>query len=141
MIEYALICENGHRFDAWFRSARTYDDQRAHGTVTCPSCASTAVDKAPMAPAVSRARADSVALAAGHPEHEKLREALRALRSKVESEADYVGDRFAEEARRIHYGEVDPRGIYGEATREEAVGLAEEGIAFLPLPVLPEDGN
>lgn len=141
MISYTLVCDGGHRFDAWFRGAEAYDAQRERGAVTCPVCMSTIVEKAMMAPAISRMDKEKVPLAAGHPEHQKLREAMIALRRKVTSEADYVGDRFAEEARKIHFKEADPRGIYGEATRDEVAGLAEDGIDFMPLPALPEDAN
>jgi hypothetical protein len=99
------------------------------------------VQKQMMAPAVSRAEAEKVSLSIGHPEHRQLREAMRALRQKVVSEADYVGDKFAEEARKIHFKEVDPRGIYGEATREEAAALLEDGVDFMPLPNIPEEAN
>lgn len=87
-----------------------------------------------MAPAVARADKDRVSLSAAHPEAAKVREFLRQYRQKVVSEADYVGDKFAEEARKIHFEEVEPRGIYGEATKEEVAALVEEGVEFLPLP-------
>lgn len=141
MIQYSLICDNAHKFVAWFRSAEAYDAQQERGIVSCPVCASTSVDKALMAPAVSRAGPDRMSLSTGHPEHRQLREAMIALRRKVTSEADYVGDRFAEEARKIHFEEVDPRGIYGEATRDEVVGLLEDGVDFMPLPNLPDEAN
>lgn len=141
MIQYSLQCDNGHKFDAWFQSARAYDEQQARHIVTCPVCMSGQVSKAVMAPAVSRSSSDKVTLSAGHAEHQKLIEFLRALRKKVMSEADYVGDKFAEEARKIHFKEIDPRGIYGEATREEVAGLIEDGIDFMPLPPLPEEAN
>ncbi len=141
MISYTLICDNDHRFDAWFKNADAFDEQRAPGIVSCPACASTVVRKAPMAPAVSRTDTERVPLTAGSPGHARLREAIIALRRKVISEADYVGDRFAEEARRIHFEEADPRAIYGEATRDEVAGLIEDGVDFLPLPRMPEDAN
>jgi hypothetical protein len=141
VIQYSLVCENGHQFDAWFKNAHAYDEQHAGNVVTCPICDSHTVDKALMAPAVSRATSEKLSLSAGHPEHAKIREMLRKVRQKVESEADYVGDKFAEEARKIHYGEVDPRGIYGEASREEVTGLLDEGVEFMPLPVLPDERN
>ena len=141
MIHYSLICDRSHKFDGWFASAGAYDAQHARGLVTCPICLTTEVEKAIMAPAVSRAGSDKVALSMGHPEHAKLREAVLALRNKVTSEADYVGDKFAEEARKIHYKEVDPRGIYGEATREEIASLVEDGVDFLPLPSVKEEHN
>lgn len=141
MIEYTLSCDNGHRSDAWFRSAAAFEEQRRLGAVSCPVCGSDQMVKAPMAPAVSRAGSEKVSLSSGHPDAAKLREAMIALRRKVTSEADYVGDQFAEEARKIHFKETDPRGIYGEATRDEVAGLVEDGIDFLPLPQIPDDAN
>ena len=141
MIQYSLICENAHKFDAWFKSAAAYDEQHGRGIVTCPICMSGAVDKAIMAPAVNRTDGERVSLSAGHPQAEQLREMMRALRKKVTSEADYVGDRFADEARKIDFKEVDPRGIYGEATRDEVAGLVDDGIDFMPLPGLPDEAN
>lgn len=141
MIQYSLSCENSHRFDAWFRNAAAYDEQVERGIVTCPICSTQAVTKALMAPAVSTKKADKVSLSVGHPEQEQLRAAMKSLRDKVVSEADYVGDKFAEEARKIHENEVEPRGIYGEATREEVTSLVEDGVDFMPLPNLPEEHN
>ena len=141
MITYSLACENQHKFDAWFRSAEAYDEQAAKGIVTCPVCASAKVEKALMAPAVSRAGSDKLSLSHGHPKLAEIREFMRLMRQKVTSEADYVGDKFAEEARKIHFKEADPRGIYGEATRDEVAGLLEDGVDFLPLPQLPEEAN
>ncbi|MGN6487818.1 MAG: DUF1178 family protein [Devosia sp.] len=141
MITYSLACENQHKFDAWFRSAEAYDEQQGRGIVTCPVCGSGKVQKALMAPALSRANVDRVPLSQGHPMQAEIREFLRAMRKKVVSEADYVGDKFAEEARRIHFKEADARGIYGEATRDEVAELLDEGIDFLPLPQLPEEAN
>jgi hypothetical protein len=141
VIHYELICDNEHKFDAWFKNAQAYEEQHARGVLTCPLCESHQVQKQIMAPAVSRTGPEKVSLSIGHPEQRQLREAMRALRQKVISEADYVGDRFAEEARKIHFKEVDPRGIYGEATREEAAALLEDGVDFMPLPNIPEEAN
>jgi hypothetical protein len=141
VINYALICNNEHKFEAWFKNAQAYEEQSARGVLICPVCDSHDVQKQMMAPSIARAGAEKVSLSIGHPEHKQLRDALRALRRKVESEADYVGDKFAEEARKIHFKEVDPRGIYGEATREETAALLEDGVDFMPLPNIPEDAN
>ena len=160
MIQYALVCENTHQFEAWFRSASAYDEQIKIGVVTCPVCATSKVNKALMAPAVGRkgnsqsapSGADmdggsnkgentSVSLSAGHPEQKQLQKAIRELREKITAEADYVGDKFASEARKIHNEKVEPRGIYGEATAEETASLIEEGVEFMPLPALPEEQN
>lgn len=140
MIQFTLSCAQRHEFDAWFRNAEAYEDQAARKILSCPVCGSDEIGKALMAPAVAR-KDDKVSLSSGHPEFSRYAEALRALRHKMTQSADYVGDKFAEEARKIHYAESEARGIYGEATREEAVGLVEEGIGFLPLPNLPEEHN
>lgn len=140
MIQYALTCEARHTFDAWFRNAAAYDDQAARGLLVCPVCNSHRVEKALMAPAVSRAP-EKVALSAGHPDHAKLIAAMRALKTKVMAEADYVGEKFAEEARKIHFSEAEMRGIYGEATPDEVTALIEDGIDFMPLPNLPDEHN
>lgn len=141
MIQYSLVCDREHKFDAWFRNAEAYDTQKQKGIVSCPICGTTTVSKALMAPAVQRKSAEKFAVSTGHPQQAQLRAALKALRDKVVSEADYVGERFAEEARKIHDHESPARGIYGEATREEVAGLAADGVDFMPLPVLPEDHN
>jgi hypothetical protein len=141
VIHYSLVCDRSHKFDGWFSNAAAYDSQKTRGLVTCPICLTNAVDKALMAPAIGRAGSDKVSLSIGHPQHTQLREAMVALRNKVTSEADYVGDKFAEEARKIHFKEVDPHGIYGEATREEVAAMVEDGVDFMPLPSIPEEHN
>lgn len=141
MIQYSLHCSKGHNYDAWFKNAAAFDEQQARGIVTCAVCGDGAVEKAPMAPAVARTDHDRVALSSAQPDAAQLRALLRAYRQKVVSEADYVGDRFAEEARKIHFEEVEARGIYGEATRDDVVALVEDGIDFVPLPDLPEEHN
>jgi len=139
VIQYALQCSNGHRFDAWFKTAAAYDEQQARGIVVCAVCGNGKIEKAPMAPAVARTDNGRVPLSAAHPDAAKFREMLREYRKKVMTEADYVGDRFAEEARKIHFEETEARGIYGEATRDEVAGLIEDGVEFLPLPDVGED--
>lgn len=142
MIQYSLVCDSQHKFDAWFRNAEAYDQQAARGILTCPFCSSKRVDKALMAPAVStRSGKTNETFSAGHPDRAKLVAAMRSLREQLTSNAEYVGDRFAEEARKIHDDEAEMRGIYGEATREEVTALAEDGIEFMPLPILPEEQN
>lgn len=141
VIQYSLSCDKGHQYDAWFRNAAAFEEQQARGIVTCAVCGSDQIGKAPMAPAVARTDNPKVSLSASHPEAAKFRELLRAYRQKVMSEADYVGDKFAEEARKIHFDEAEARGIYGEATREEVIALAEDGVDFMPLPDLPEEHN
>lgn len=139
MIHYALSCDDGHAFDAWFSSGNDYDRQRALRLVTCPTCSSADVSKSLMTPSVSTARkkeaTQTLALAAAQREAiRKLKEAISEIRANSED----VGERFAEEARRIHYGETEVRGIIGQATPEDARALFEEGIE---VAVLPDDVN
>ena len=141
VIQYSLHCSKGHVYDAWFKNAAAFDEQQVRGIVTCAVCGDGQVVKAPMAPAVARTDGGKVSLSSPHPDMVKFKELLRAYRQKVTSEADYVGDRFAEEARKMHFDEAETRDIYGEATRDEVVALAEEGIEFMPLPDLPEEHN
>ena len=139
MIQYSLHCAKGHRYDAWFKSAAAFDEQQARGLVSCAVCGDGAIEKAPMAPAVARTDGEKVSFSSGHPDAAKLRELIRAYRQNVTSEADYVGDRFAEEARKIHFEEAEARGIYGEATRDEVAGLLDDGVDFMPLPDVADD--
>ena len=146
MIRYSLICAKDHEFDGWFRDSAAYDEQQKSGALSCPVCGSGKVRKAIMAPAVGSgsrepAAPEPVAAAGRDAKLARLLEHMRRLRRYVEENADYVGREFAEEARRIHYEETEPRGIYGETTREEAQALIEEGIEIAPLPILPEDNN
>jgi len=141
LIRFSLICDSEHEFEAWFRSSDDFETQKKRGFVDCPSCGSRKVEKALMAPAVSTARKqEKVALAMGE-EQRRMMTQMKAIAEKIRSNADYVGDKFAEEARKIHFGEADQRGIYGEATLEEAKSLAEDGVDFMPVPVFPEDQN
>lgn len=141
MIRFSLTCEHSHDFEGWFRSNEDFDGQRKRRLVECPVCGSHKVEKALMAPAVSTGRKqEKVALAMNEQQRAAMAQ-LKALTAKIRENADYVGDKFAEEARKIHFGETDPRGIYGEATPDEAKGLAEDGVAFMPIPVLPDDQN
>jgi hypothetical protein len=142
MIRYSLFCDSGHSFEAWFASSDAFEKQKTQGSVTCPMCGSSEVDKALMAPNVATSRRkESVRLAANLPDRQEMVATLRKLRQHMTENAEYVGPKFAEEARKIHYNETEKRGIYGEASSEEASALAEEGIEFHPLPVLPEDHN
>lgn len=139
MIQYSLHCSQGHQYDAWFKSAAAFDEQRARGIVTCAVCGEGGVEKAPMAPTVARTDTQKMSLSSAHPDALKFRELLRAYRQKVTTEADYVGDKFAEEARKIHFEEVEARGIYGEATRDEVAALLDDGVEFMPLPDIADD--
>lgn len=148
MIRYDLRCDRGHDFDGWFRDSAAYESQAGRGLVVCAVCGSAKVEKQLMAPGIpvkSNRKADTAVqkMVAGpvDPKAQMLMQMMRELRHAVETNSEYVGDRFAEEARKIHYAEAEKRGIYGEATSEEAEALLEEGIDVHPLPVLPEDGN
>ena len=123
MILFSLRCSAGHEFEGWFRDGDSYDAQQKAGEIACPGCGDTRVEKALMAPNIARSRGKMPAITPA-----QMRAALVELRRQVETNCDYVGPRFAEEARKIHYREVDPHGIYGEATNEESKELAEEGI-------------
>lgn len=142
MIRYSLSCDRAHEFEGWFSQSDDFDRQKASGFLTCPSCGSAEVFKMLMAPSVSTARKKEVqqALAVSTAQKqalEKLKEAVREIRSNSED----VGERFPEEARKIHYGEAEARGIIGEASPVEVQSLIEEGIEIAPLPVLPDDVN
>lgn len=143
MICFALICEEGHDFDAWFSSGASYEEQTEAGAILCPTCGSNEVEKAPMAPAVLRGRGrESVGAGESPSDAGKQTYAfLKGLHENLKANADDVGKNFPEEARKIHYGEAKERNIYGEATLEEAKALHEEGIPALPLPKLPEEHN
>lgn len=142
MIRYQLSCDQAHAFEGWFSSWDDFDRQVERGLVTCPVCGSANVSKALMAPSVSTARGKEqrqqmVMDAARGEVIAKMREMVKTIRANAED----VGDRFPEEARRIHYGEAEQRGLIGQATIEEAAALLDEGIEIAPLPVLPEDTN
>jgi hypothetical protein len=165
VIRYALVCDKSHAFESWFANSATYDRQVKRSLVTCPVCGSAQVEKAIMTPALGRGtKRKSIAAPdvteAGTPaeslpapvpekapvaivsEHEReLRKKLKELRDHLVKNADYVGPKFPEEARRIHYGETEHRSIYGEASPDEAKSLHEEGIEFHPLPSLPDERN
>lgn len=141
MIKYSLICENGHQFDGWFSHSTTFDSQVASGHVSCPQCSSAHVTKALMAPHVASGRGHLTQLDAGGDIPKETLEMLRKVRQLVKEQAEYVGGRFAEEVRKIHYDEAQPRSIYGEATAEEARELKEEGVELYPLIYIPEDHN
>jgi hypothetical protein len=156
MIRYALRCERDHTFESWFQSSSAFDSQVKRKLVTCPVCGSAKIEKAIMAPQiVSKKRRESAAPApapasdAPSPgptplmmaQESKLRAKLKELRDHIIKNADNVGDSFPNEARKMHYGEIEHRPIYGEASADEARALIDEGIEVSPLPVLPEDRN
>jgi hypothetical protein len=151
VIRYALTCDKRHGFESWFKSSTAYDDQLARGLLVCPVCGSAKVEKAMMAPTVARrerrpapraAAAEDKSPVALLSEHEReLRSKLKELRDHLIRNADYVGPQFAEEARKMHYGEIEHRSIYGEALPEEAASLLDDGIEFHPLPYLPNERN
>ena len=140
MIKYALKCAIGHEFDSWFPSAASYDAQAAEGQIACPICGSSEVGKAIMAPALNHGESIEAPAEAAALRARKIAE-LRALRHYVMGVTEDVGTRFPEEARRIAEGVGEERPIRGEATLDEAKALQEEGIAVLPLPLVPEDLN
>ena len=142
MIKFSLICDQGHDFEAWFRDSGDFETQNRRGFLECPSCGSSHVSKALMAPNVATARKrDEVAVATGNAVQREVMAKLREMAREMKKTGEDVGERFPEEARKIHYGEADPRGIYGKATPDEVSGLLDEGVEILPLPDLPEDLN
>lgn len=160
MIRYALICRQGHEFESWFQDSAAYDKQAKRGLVSCPHCGSAKVEKAIMAPRLSAtAKRRSKAIEAPEtapesapapvpapvamisPQEQEIRAKLKEFRDHLTKNADNVGAKFPEEARKMHYGEIDHRSIYGVASPEEAKELSEEGIEFHPLPSLPDERN
>jgi hypothetical protein len=159
MILYRLRCSKGHEFESWFKDSKSYERQEKKSLIGCPVCGGAKIERAPMAPRLGKGsqkkdvEAPPAAVPAPVPSAEQqqmaalarhmpkeLREALLKVREQVEKNCEPVGDKFAEEARKIHYGESDKRGIYGETSEEEAEALAEEGIEFGRLPWIPR-GN
>jgi hypothetical protein len=165
MIRYALVCDNHHEFESWFTNSAGYDTQARHGLITCPSCGSAKIEKALMTPRLARPDSSSHPEMAGQmpapepaeaapdavtspapvammsPQEQTFRQKLRELRDHLVKNAEDVGQRFPEEARKMHYGETEHRSIYGVASAKDAEALQEEGIAFSALPVLPDDRN
>ena len=158
MIRYTLRCDRGHGFESWFQSSSAYDSQVKRKLVSCPNCGSTKVEKAIMAPQIAKkGRAPGVdveAAAAPAPtevsagstplmlaQAAELRAKIKELRDHVTRNADNVGEKFPEEARAMHYGDIEHRPIYGEASPDEARSLIDEGIDVSPLPALPGDRN
>ena len=159
MIRYALACNKAHPFESWFPSSEAFDAQRAQGLLTCPVCGSAKVEKQIMAPSV--ARTDKAPASAGAPAptqssaeppspqpvallsepEQAFRAMLKAVREHVTQNADYVGSDFAEEARKMHYGEIEHRSIYGRANLMETKALLEDGIEVHPLPIVPDERN
>ena len=133
MIKYALVCEHEHPFEGWFGSSADYDDQACRGLLQCPLCATRAVRKQIMAPAVRGTKAQT-SVPAPSPMHEMMMDAMTKVRAHVEENFDDVGDRFAKEARDIHEGRSEERGIYGQATPKEVRDLAADGVPIAPLP-------
>lgn len=142
MIKYSLSCDNAHTFEGWFSTSEDFDRQVASGFLTCPVCHSASISKTLMAPSVSTARKKEekrqIAMNAARQEAmAKLKEAVAEIKANSED----VGEKFPEEARKIHYGEADARGIIGQASFGEVKDLLDEGINVAPLPVLPDDVN
>jgi hypothetical protein len=134
MIRYTLKCPEGHSFESWFRNADAFDALAADGRLRCPRCGTDRIEKSLMTPDVRPARAQPPARLSPDTEREK---AIAALKRKVETEGEYVGLGFAQEARAIHGGDAPKRPIYGEAKPEEAIALIEDGVPVAPLPFTP----
>jgi hypothetical protein len=130
MILFTLRCSRGHEFEGWFRDGDGFESQREAREIACPQCNDASIEKAVMAPRLGRSRDLAISPA-------QFRAALVELRRQIETNCDYVGNRFAEEARRIHYGEINAHSIYGEASEDESRELSEEGISFGRIPWIP----
>lgn len=158
MIRYTLRCDRGHGFESWFQSSAAYDSQVKRKLVSCPACGSAKVEKAIMAPQIGKKGRTAVAPEASEPvastdignvsstplmmaQEAELRAKIKQLRDHVTKNADNVGEKFPDEARKMHYGDIEHRPIYGEASPDEARSLIDEGIEVSPLPVLPGDRN
>jgi len=156
MIHYNLRCKRGHAFESWFQSSSAYETQEKRKLVNCPICGSAEVERAIMAPQIVSKKAREGVVAAPAPATEvappastpllmaqerELRTKLKELRDHIVKSADNVGERFPVEARKMHYGDIEHRPIYGEASPDEARALIEEGVEVTPLPVLPDDRN
>ena len=158
MIRYNLRCEKGHSFESWFQSSTAYESQEKRKLVSCPACGSVKVERAIMAPQIvskkgrdaamsAPSEASTAEAAAQTPtpllmaQEMELRAKIKELRDHIVKNADNVGERFPNEARKMHYGDIEHRPIYGEASPEEARSLIEEGVEVSPLPVLPDDRN
>jgi hypothetical protein len=160
MIRYSLRCDHGHEFESWFQSSSAYEQQEKRKLVNCPACGSAKVERAIMAPQIVSRKgreiaapepasapgpATEVTAPASTPllmaQERELRAKLKELRDHIVKNADNVGERFPTEARKMHYGDIEHRPIYGEASPDDARALIEEGVEVSPLPVLPEDRN
>ena len=131
MIKYSLICDNDHVFEAWFSDSESFEKQNKKNLISCLTCSSTKIKKDIMAPRISSGKQKNNIL---NQKKDKIEMILNKVRKHVESNFDYVGDKFADEARAIHYGEKEEREIYGETSIDDAVELIEEGINVEPLP-------
>jgi len=156
MIHYQLRCTQGHSFESWFKSSSAYEAQEKRNLVSCPVCGSSKIERDIMAPRIGSkkdregavpapAAATEVAPVASTPllmaQERELRAKLKELRDHIVKNADNVGERFPNEARKMHYGDIEHRPIYGDASPDEARALIEEGVEVTPLPVLPDDRN
>ena len=136
MIRYALLCEHEHDFEGWFGASADFEDQQARGLIECPACGSKVVRKAIMAPAVAGTKRRTQDQSPAQT-HAMMMEAMGRIRRHVEDNFDDVGDAFATEARAIHEGRSEDRGIYGQATAAEVRDLVEDGVPIAPLPPEP----
>lgn len=146
MIKYNLKCDADHAFEAWFESSVGFDEQSKRGFVTCPQCGSGQVSKALMTPGVSTgrrkdARKEAVQVAALSTMEAEMRTKMKEVRDHIHANTEDVGASFPEEARKMHYGEAEQRGIRGAAKPEEVKSLVDEGVEIAPVPVLPDEAN
>lgn len=141
-MKFQLECKNEHSFEGWFRSNNDFETQQEHGLLQCPMCGTHEVSKTLMAPSLTTGRSkEKIAVAAGKAAQKQMMAKMMELAKEVKSKADNVGEKFPEEARKIHYGESEARAIYGKATTDEVTELVDEGVEILPLPDVPDDDN
>lgn len=138
MIRFDLVCTRGHEFEGWFRNGESFESQAGSGDLSCPTCGDTSVQKAVMAPAVARSRGEVLPPDPRRLAMAQMMQMARKVQEHVEKNFDNVGERFPEEARKIHYGDAEHRDIYGKASSEEAQALRDEGIGISQLPMLPK---
>lgn len=138
MIRFGLVCAQGHEFEGWFRNGESFERQAESGDLSCPVCGDTGVQKAVMAPAVARSRAEVMPADPRKAAMAHMMQMARKVQEHVEKNFDNVGERFPEEARKMHYGDAEHRDIYGKASKEEAKSLRDEGISISQLPQLPK---
>ena len=141
MIRYDLVCENEHFFESWFKDSKTYQKQLKANEIVCPECSSCSISKSLMAPGIPKKTNTENGNVIANSSSSTLNNAIRKIRNEIKKNSEYVGDKFPEEARKIHYNEAEMRSIYGEASKKEITDLVDEGIDIIQIPEIPDDKN